>query len=179
MAKTSKELKKVVYSALIGSTIEWYDFFLYGVVAGIVFNKLYFPSHDPYISILLAYATFAVGFVSRPLGGLIFGHFGDRIGRKSALVSTLIIMGVATFLIGVTPTYDQIGIAAPVILLILRILQGIGLGGEWGGAILMTYEHAPKDRRGFYASIPQIGLSLGLFLAAGTVALLSFTCVRM
>jgi|TARA_B110000503_G_scaffold142265_1_gene238504 MHS family shikimate/dehydroshikimate transporter-like MFS transporter len=174
MEKTSKELKKVVYSALIGSTIEWYDFFLYGVVAGIVFNKLYFPSHDPYISILLAYATFAVGFVSRPLGGLIFGHFGDRIGRKSALVSTLIIMGVATFLIGVTPTYDQIGIAAPIILLILRILQGIGLGGEWGGAVLMTYEHAPKDRRGFYASIPQIGLSLGLFLAAGTVALLSF-----
>ncbi len=107
MTKTNKELKKVVISALIGSTIEWYDFFLYGVVAGIVFSKLYFPSHDPYVSILLAYATFAVGFVSRPLGGVIFGHFGDRIGRKSALVSTLIIMGVATFLIGVTPTYDQ------------------------------------------------------------------------
>ncbi|MDP4836200.1 MAG: MFS transporter [Orrella sp.] len=174
MTKTNKELKKVVISALIGSTIEWYDFFLYGVVAGIVFSKLYFPSHDPYVSILLAYATFAVGFVSRPLGGVIFGHFGDRIGRKSALVSTLIIMGVATFLIGVTPTYDQIGIAAPIMLLMLRILQGIGLGGEWGGAILMTYEHAPKDKRGFYASIPQIGLSLGLFLAAGTVALLSF-----
>jgi len=174
MTTTNKDLKKVVCSALIGSTIEWYDFFLYGVVAGIVFNKLYFPTHDPYISILLAYATFAVGFVSRPLGGLIFGHFGDRISRKGALVFTLIIMGVATFLISLTPTYDQIGIAAPIILLILRIFQGFGLGGEWGGAILMAYEHAPKDKRGFYASIPQIGLSLGLFLAAGTVALLSF-----
>lgn len=173
MNKNQKDLNMVVYSALIGATIEWYDFFLFGVVAGIVFNQLYFPTHDPYIAILLAYATFATGFISRPLGGIIFGHFGDRIGRKSALVATLMIMGIATFLIALTPTYDQIGMAAPILLLVLRITQGIGLGGEWGGAILMTFEHAPKGQRGFYASIPQIGLSLGLLLASGTVALLS------
>lgn len=135
MARDSdpKVVRKVVTSALIGATIEWYDFFLYGVVAGIVFSKLYFPGEDPLISTLLAYTTFAVGFVTRPLGGIIFGHFGDKIGRKSMLVITLMIMGVSTFLIGLTPTYEQIGIAAPILLLLLRVAQGIGLGGEWGG----------------------------------------------
>ena len=127
-------LKRVVFASLIGATVEWYDFFLYGVVAGIVFNHLYFPAGDPVISTLLAYTTFAVGFVTRPLGGVIFGHFGDRIGRKSMLILTLMIMGVATFLIGVVPTYAQIGVWAPISLLGLRVLQGIGLGGEWGGA---------------------------------------------
>jgi MHS family metabolite:H+ symporter-like MFS transporter len=168
-----KAIRKVVVSAVVGATIEWYDFFLYGVVAGIVFNKLYFPSSDPVISTLLAYTTFAVGFVTRPLGGVIFGHFGDKIGRKSMLILTLMIMGVATVLIGLVPTYAQIGIAAPILLLILRVAQGIGLGGEWGGAVLMAYEYAPKDKRGFYASLPQIGLAIGLCMASGVVALLS------
>ncbi len=166
-------LRKVILSSLIGATIEWYDFFLYGVVAGIVFNKLYFPGSDPLISTLLAYTTFAIGFVARPIGGLIFGHFGDRIGRKSVLVLTLMIMGVATFAIGLLPTYAQIGVWAPILLLLLRILQGIGLGGEWGGAVLMAFEYAPPEKRGFFASIPQIGLAIGLCLASGFVALLS------
>jgi len=168
-----KTIRRVVASALVGASIEWYDFFLYGVVAGIVFNKLYFPASDPVVATLLAYTTFAVGFVTRPLGGVIFGHFGDKIGRKSMLVITLMIMGIATFLIGLVPTYAQIGIGAPLLLLLLRVLQGIGLGGEWGGAVLMAYEYAPKEKRGFYASLPQIGLAIGLCLASGVVALLS------
>jgi len=170
-----KMIKRVVTASLIGATIEWYDFFLYGVVAGIVFNKLYFPTGDPLISTLLAYTTFAVGFVTRPLGGVIFGHFGDKLGRKNMLIMTLMIMGCATVLIGLVPTYASIGIWAPICLLVLRIFQGIGLGGEWGGAVLMTYEYAPPSQRGFYGSLPQIGLSIGLCLASGLVALLSYT----
>ncbi len=166
-------IKQVVAASLIGATIEWYDFFLYGVIAGIVLNKLYFPVSDPVVSTLLAYATFAVGFVARPVGGIIFGHSGDRIGRKSMLVMTLMLMGVSTFLIGLLPTYAQIGVAAPVLLLLLRIVQGVGLGGEWGGAVLMAFEYAPPEKRGFYASIPQIGLALGLCLASGVVAVMS------
>ena len=172
-APDERTIRRVVTSALVGASIEWYDFFLYGVVAGIVFNKLYFPAGDPVVSTLLAYTTFAVGFVTRPLGGVIFGHFGDRIGRKSMLIITLMIMGIATFLIGLVPTYAQIGIGAPLLLLLLRVLQGIGLGGEWGGAVLMAYEYAPKEKRGYYASLPQIGLAIGLCLASGVVALLS------
>jgi MHS family shikimate/dehydroshikimate transporter-like MFS transporter len=172
--RDEKAIRRVVVSAVIGATIEWYDFFLYGVVAGIVFSKLYFPTGDPVVSTLLAYTTFAVGFVTRPLGGVIFGHFGDRIGRKSMLVMTLMIMGLATFAIGLLPTYAQIGIGAPLMLLFLRVLQGIGLGGEWGGAVLMAYEYAPKSERGYYASLPQVGLAIGLCLASGTVALLSY-----
>ena len=170
---SDRDLRRVVAASLIGATIEWYDFFLYGTVAGIVFNKLYFPAADPLVSILLAYTTFAVGFVARPLGGVIFGHFGDRIGRKSMLVMTLMIMGVATVLIGLLPTYQQIGVAAPICLLFLRIMQGIGLGGEWGGAVLMTYEYAPENKRGLYASLPPIGLSIGLCMSAGVVAIAS------
>src|SRR5689334_17563874 len=173
MAIEKRVVRRVVFASLIGATIEWYDFFLYGVVAGIVFNKLYFPSGDPLVSTLLAYGTFAVGFVTRPLGGLIFGHFGDRIGRKRMLVMTLMIMGIATFLIGLVPTYADIGIWAPISLLVLRVFQGIGLGGEWGGAVLMAFEYAPREKRGLYASLPQIGLSIGLCLASGIVALLS------
>jgi MHS family metabolite:H+ symporter-like MFS transporter len=168
-----RAIRRVVVSALVGATIEWYDFFLYGVVAGIVFNKLYFPASDPVVATLLAYTTFAVGFVTRPLGGVIFGHFGDKLGRKSMLILTLMIMGVATFLIGLVPTYESIGVMAPILLLALRICQGIGLGGEWGGAVLMAYEYAPPEKRGFYASLPQIGLAIGLCLASGIVALLS------
>ena len=170
----ARTLRSVAAASLIGATVEWYDFFLYGVVAGIVFNKLYFPADDPLVSTLLAYATFAVGFVARPLGGLIFGHFGDRIGRKSMLVLTLTIMGVATFLIGLLPTYGAIGVSAPILLLLLRVVQGLGLGGEWGGAVLMTFEYAPPGRRGLYASLPQIGLAIGLTLASGVVAGLSY-----
>ncbi|MDR0202526.1 MAG: MHS family MFS transporter [Delftia acidovorans] len=177
-ATDPRVIRKVVTSALIGATIEWYDFFLYGVVAGIVFSKLYFPSDDPLISTLLAYTTFAVGFVTRPLGGVIFGHFGDRVGRKSILVVTLMIMGVSTFLIGLLPTHAQIGVAAPILLLLLRVAQGIGLGGEWGGAVLMAYEYAPREKRGFYASLPQVGLAIGLFMASGVVALLSWLCTE-
>jgi MFS family permease len=144
---SDRDLRRVVAASLIGATIEWYDFFLYGTVAGIVFNKLYFPAKDPLISILLAYTTFAVGFLARPLGGVIFGHFGDRIGRKSMLVLTLMVMGVATVLIGLLPTYQRIGVAAPIlllVLLVLRVLQGIGFGGEWDGAVSMTYEYASR-----------------------------------
>jgi MHS family shikimate/dehydroshikimate transporter-like MFS transporter len=173
--KGSKPLKRVVVASLIGATVEWYDFFLYGVVAGVVFNQLYFPAGNPLVATLLAYTTFAVGFVTRPLGGVVFGHFGDRVGRKSMLVLTLMIMGVATFLIGLVPTYNQIGTWAPITLLLLRVLQGIGLGGEWGGAVLMTYEYARPEERGFYASLPQIGTSIGLCMASGVVALLSYT----
>lgn len=168
-------IRKVVASSLIGATIEWYDFFLYGVIAGLIFNKQYFPSHDPVVGTLLAYATFAVGFVARPFGGVLFGHFGDRIGRKSMLIFTLVLMGVATFLIAFIPTYQSIGLWAPILLLVCRVVQGLGLGGEWGGAVLMTYEYAPEHQRGLYASLPQIGLSIGLCLAAGVVALLSGT----
>jgi MHS family shikimate/dehydroshikimate transporter-like MFS transporter len=141
---------KVAVASTIGATIEWYDFFLYGTAAGLIFNQLFFPPGNPTAGTLAAYATFAAGFVARPVGGFIFGHFCDRIGRKTMLVLTLLIMGVATFAIGLVPTYAQIGIWAPVILLTLRVLQGIGLGGELGGAVLMAVEHAPEDRRGFF-----------------------------
>ncbi len=173
MSADQKTVKRVVTASVIGATIEWYDFFLYGVVAGLVFNKLYFPSDDPYVGTLLAYATFAVGFIARPLGGVVFGHFGDKIGRKSMLVLTLTIMGVATMAIGLIPSYESIGIWAPILLLVCRVFQGIGLGGEWGGAVLMAYEYAPANKRGLYASWPQVGLATGLCLASGVVALLS------
>lgn len=168
-----KMLRRVVASSLIGSTIEWYDFFLYGVVAGIVFNQLYFPSGDPFISTMLAFGTFAAGFVVRPIGGIIFGHFGDKIGRKSMLVISLTIMGISTALMAFLPSYGQIGVIAPILLVILRMIQGLALGGEWGGAVLMTFEHAPEKKRGLYASLPQIGLAIGLLLASGVVGLLS------
>jgi len=169
----ARKLRQVVTSSTIGAMVEWYDFFLYGVVAGLVFNKLYFPSTDPVVGTLLAYATFAAGFVARPLGGVIFGHFGDTLGRKRMLVLTLMIMGVATTAIGLIPTYEQIGVWAPILLLVCRVAQGIGLGGEWGGAVLMTFESAPSHRRGFFASLPQTGMSLGLVLASGVIAVLS------
>ncbi|WP_245799324.1 MFS transporter [Virgibacillus siamensis] len=169
----SKMIRRVVASSMIGATIEWYDFFLYGVLAGIVLNHLYFPSGDPVISTILAFATFAIGFVMRPLGGIIIGHFGDKIGRKSMLILTLTVMGIATGLIAFLPTYEQIGIWAPIILLVLRMLQGLAVGGEWGGAVLMTFEFAHPSKRGFFASLPQIGLSIGLLLSSGIVGLIS------
>ncbi|MGJ9413651.1 MFS transporter [Aeromicrobium sp. CF4.19] len=169
---TRSEIRTVLLSCIVGTTVEWYDFFLYGVAAGIVFNQLYFPSEDPVVGTLLAFATFAVGFVARPIGGLIFGHIGDRIGRKKTLVMTMLIMGFATCLIGLIPTYESIGVAAPIILICLRIMQGIAIGGEWGGAVLMAVEYAPKDRKGIFGSFPQMGLAFGLILGTGVFALL-------
>src|SRR5919204_3921948 len=156
---------KVALASAIGTTIEWYDFFLYGVVTPIVLNKLFFPQFDPLAGTLLAYTTFFVGFLSRPIGGIIFGHYGDRIGRKTVLVLTLLIMGIATFLIGLLPTYASIGIWAPAMLLVLRIFQGIGIGGEWGGAVLMAVEHSPQGKRGVFGNLPQGGGAAGLLLA--------------
>ena len=157
----------------MGAMIEWYDFFLYGLAAAVVFNQLFFPSETPLAGTLTAFATFGVGFFFRPVGGMIFGHYGDKIGRKAILVLTLLIMGIATFLIGLLPTYDTIGILAPILLVVLRICQGIGVGGEWGGAALMVVEHAPDDRRGFFGSWPQMGSSAGNLLAAGSFAAVS------
>lgn len=169
---TKKDIRVVMLSCIVGTTVEWYDFFLYGMAAGLVFNKLYFPSDDPLIGTILAFASFAVGFVARPIGGLVFGHIGDRVGRKKTLVTTMMIMGIATFLIGVIPTHATIGFAAPVLLVACRIAQGIAVGGEWGGAVLMAVEYAPKGKRGLYGSFPQIGLAVGLVLGTGVFALL-------
>jgi len=171
---SKREMRKVVFASLLGATIEWYDFFLYGVVAGIVFNKLYFPTIDPFLGTIMAYMTFAIGYLARPLGGFIFGHYGDKLGRKRMLILTMLIMGIATMGIGLVPTYASIGIAAPILLQTLRLCQGLGLGGEWGGAVLMTYEYANDREKAFYASIPQMGLATGLCLSAGMVALLSW-----
>jgi MFS transporter, MHS family, shikimate and dehydroshikimate transport protein len=165
--------RRVALASSIGATIEWYDFFIFGTAAGLVFNQLFFTNLDPITGTLVAYLTFAVGFVARPVGSLIFGHYGDRLGRKTMLILTLFIMGVATFLMGLLPTYTQIGIWAPILLVILRILQGIGIGGEYGGAVLMAVEYAPEGRRGFYGSWPQAGVPAGLFLGTVAFALIS------
>src|SRR5262249_51353149 len=146
-------------------------FFLYGTAAALVFPKLFFPSFDPFVGQVLAFGTFTVGFVARPLGGAFFGYLGDRVGRKSTLVATLLLMGLSTFLIGFLPTYDQIGVAAPLVLTAARFLQGIGVGGEWGGAVLLALEYGHRGRRGFYASWPQAGVPLGLLASTGVVAL--------
>jgi len=167
-------IRTIALASAIGTTIEWYDFFLFGVVTPLVFNKLFFPNYDPLVGTLLAYTTFFVGFISRPFGGIIFGHYGDRIGRKTVLILTILIMGIATFLIGLLPTYASVGILAPAMLLFLRIFQGIGIGGEWGGAVLMAVEHSPAGKRGFYGSWPQIGVPAGLLLSSGMVYLLSY-----
>jgi MHS family shikimate/dehydroshikimate transporter-like MFS transporter len=155
----------VALASLVGTTIEWYDFFLYGTAAALVLNRLFFPTFDPLMGTLASLATYSVGFVARPVGGIVIGHYGDRIGRKSMLVLTLVIMGVATFLIGLLPTYETLGPMAAVLLVILRIAQGFGVGGEWGGAVLMAIEHAPPGKRGYYGSWPQIGVPAGLLLA--------------
>ncbi len=163
----------IAAASSIGTIIEWYDFLIYGMAAALVFNKLFFPNVSPVIGTLAALGTYAVGFFARPLGGAIFGHFGDRVGRKSMLLLTMFIMGIGTVLIGCLPTYEHIGIWAPVLLIVLRFIQGVGLGGEWGGAALMVLEHAPKHRRGFYGSLVQVGFPLGLVLATGVFAIVS------
>jgi len=161
---------EAVVASTVGTTIEWYDFFLYGAAAALVFPKLFFLNHDPYIGQILSFSTFTIGFLARPIGGVIFGYMGDRWGRKSALVSTLLLMGFSTLAIGFLPTYDEIGLAAPILLAVLRFLQGLGVGGEWGGAVLMAMEYGPRGRRGFYASWPQVGVPLGLLGATGAMA---------
>jgi len=169
-ARAPGSIRIVAFASLIGTTIEWYDFFLYGTAAALVFNRLYFPTFDPLAGTLAAFGTYTVGFVARPIGGIIIGHYGDRIGRKSMLILTLVIMGVATFGIGLLPTYAQIGPWAAVLLVVLRLAQGFGVGGEWGGAVLMAVEHAPPGRRGFYGSWPQIGVPAGLLLSTAVFA---------
>ncbi|MEU8199216.1 MFS transporter [Microbispora amethystogenes] len=164
---------KVVGASLIGTTIEWYDFFLYGSAAALVFNKLFFPNEDELTGTLLAFLTYAVGFVARPLGGLVFGHYGDRLGRKRLLVISLLMMGGATFLIGLLPTYAALGAGAPVLLTVLRLVQGFALGGEWGGAVLLVSEHGDPRNRGFWASWPQAGAPGGNLIATGVLALLA------
>jgi MHS family shikimate/dehydroshikimate transporter-like MFS transporter len=166
-------IRRVVIASFIGTTIEWYDFFLYGTAAALVFNKLFFPTIEPMAGTMAAFATYAVGFFARPLGGVVFGHFGDKLGRKSMLVTTLMMMGVATVLIGLLPTYEQVGVAAPVMLVALRFIQGFGVGGEWGGAVLMAVEHGHEGRRGFHASWVQAGVPVGLLLANGVFHLAS------
>ncbi|HWL22828.1 MAG TPA: MFS transporter, partial [Ureibacillus sp.] len=164
---------KVLIASLSGSVIEWYDFYLYGTATGLVFTTLFFPNSDPAISILIAFATFGAGYAARPLGSIIYGHMGDRIGRKASLMLTLIGMGGSSFLIGLLPTYAQIGIMAPAFLVLLRLLQGIALGGEWGGAVLLATESATKGVRGLYGSIPQLGVPIGLVLGTFSFTLIS------
>ena len=164
---------KVVFASLIGTAVEWYDFFLYGSAAALVFGQLFFPEGDEVTGTLLAFGTYALGFVARPLGGVVFGHFGDRVGRKKMLVTSLLMMGVATFAIGLLPTYATIGIGAPILLLVCRLVQGFAVGGEWGGAVLMAAEHGSDDKRGFWSSWPQAGVALGNLLATGVLFVLA------
>ncbi|AZP15881.1 MFS transporter [Streptomyces aquilus] len=170
---TPGNLKRIVAASLIGTTIEWYDFFLYGSAAALVFNKLFFPDSDPLVGTLLSFLTYAVGFAARPLGALVFGHYGDRLGRKKLLVLSLLLMGGATFAIGLLPTHATVGSAAPVLLTALRLVQGFALGGEWGGAVLLVSEHGDARRRGFWASWPQTGAPAGQLLATGVLSLLT------
>jgi metabolite-proton symporter len=171
--KARTPLTRVIAASLIGTAIEWYDFFLYGAAAALVFNKLFFPSFDPLVGTLLAFATYAVGFVARPVGGIVFGHFGDRIGRKKLLMWSLVLMGIATMLIGLMPGYARIGVWAPIGLIVLRVFQGFAVGGEWGGAVLLAAEYGDAKRRGFWASWPQAGVPLGSLLSAGILALMA------
>jgi metabolite-proton symporter len=166
-------LRRVLAACFVGTTLEWYDFFLYGTAAAVVFGDLFFPDAEPLVGTLLAFSTFGVGFAARPIGGLVFGHFGDRVGRKQMLVLTLLIMGCATFAVGLLPTYDSVGVLAPILLVILRFIQGFGLGGEWGGAVLMATEHGDARRRGFYGSFVQAGAPAGNLLGVGALALSS------
>ena len=166
-------IRRVLIASLVGSAIEWFDFFLYGSATAIVFNRLFFPAADPFVSLLLAYLSFALPFFVRPLGGIIFSHIGDRVGRKRTLVMTLALMGSGTTLIGFLPSYATIGVAAPCILVLLRLIQGIGLGGEWGGSVLLAFEYAPPERRGLFGSIPQAGVIIGMLFATMFIGLAS------
>lgn len=170
-----KRARKAAFSSFIGAVVDWYDFLLYGIVAALVFNHQFFPSVSPAMGTLAAFATFGVGFLFRPLGGIVFGHFGDKLGRKKMLFLTVTLMGIATILIGALPTFEQIGWWAPVLLVTLRAIQGFAVGGEWGGATLMAVESAPANRKAFYSSGVQIGYGVGLMLASGSVSLIIYT----
>jgi metabolite-proton symporter len=175
-ADHNSQLRKAIVASTIGTAIEWYDFFLYGTAAGLIFGKLYFPNEDPLTATLAAFGTYFIGFVGRPIGAAIFGHYGDRIGRKGTLIATLLCMGIATFLIAFVPTYSEIGIWGAVILTILRMIQGIGVGGEWGGSVLLAMEWSRHHHeRGFVASWPQFGVPAGLFLS--NLAVLAFSAI--
>jgi MFS transporter, MHS family, shikimate and dehydroshikimate transport protein len=173
-----RSLIEAIIASTIGTTIEWYDFFLYGTAAVLVFPAVFFPKADPFTGQILAISTFTIGFIARPFGGIIFGYMGDRLGRKAALVTTLLLMGISTLLVGFMPTYADIGIAAPILLTLLRFLQGLGVGGEWGGAVLMALEYGHKGRRGWYASWPQVGVPLGLIASTGAIAICEYSLSR-
>lgn len=173
-ATTSRHPGRAAFAALVGTTIEWYDFYVYATAAALVFAHQFFPEDtSPAVALMASFATFSVGFFARPIGGIVFGHFGDRVGRKSALVVTLLMMGIATLLVGLLPTYGKIGIAAPLLLVVLRFVQGLAVGGEWGGAALIAVEHAPEHRKSFYGSFAQLGNSVGALLASGIFSLMS------
>src|SRR5579863_3830522 len=171
-----RQLLRAILASTIGTAIEWYDFFLYSTVTGLVFARLYFPKADPLVGTIEAFGVYTVGFIARPIGAAIFGHYGDRLGRKSALVATLLMMGIATFLVAVVPGYQYIGVWGAVLLTVLRFVQGIGVGGEWGGSVLLSMEWAQSNRhRGFITSWPQFGVPAGLFLA--NLAVLAFSAM--
>ncbi|MFJ9011225.1 MFS transporter [Streptomyces canus] len=172
-AERTRQLRRVALSGLLGTAVEFYDFLVYGTVAALVFGELFFPGADPAVGTIAAFGTFAAGYVARPIGGIVFGHFGDRLGRKNMLLLTMGLMGGASFLIGLLPTYDTIGVWAPVLLITLRVVQGIAIGGEWGGATLMVVEHAGERRRGLWSSFTQMGAPLGSLISAAVVALVS------
>lgn len=172
-ARSRRQYVTAGIASMMGTTIEWYDFFLYGTAAALIFNKIFFPDIDPLMGTLAAFGTYSVGFFARPFGGILFGHFGDKVGRKSMLLITLVLMGVPTILIGLIPSYESIGYWAAVLLVLMRFLQGVAVGGEWGGAVLMAVEHAPEGKKGFFGSLPQAGVAPGLILsslAMGAVA---------
>ncbi|MEV0164019.1 putative MFS family arabinose efflux permease [Nonomuraea fuscirosea] len=172
---TSPQMRRVALASALGTSIEWYDFFIYTTASALVFNQLFFPTLSPVAGVLSAFATYAVGYIARPLGAVVFGHFGDRIGRKKSLVWTLLMMGIATFLVGLVPTHASIGNLAPLLLVVLRFVQGMAVGGEWGGAALLSVEHAPRERRTFFGAFAQIGSPVGLLLATSMFAVLNGT----
>ena len=166
-------MRRIIWSSVIGTAVEWYDFLIYATATALVFNRLFFPASEASVATLAAFGTYAVGFFARPVGAAIFGHYGDKVGRKAMLAATIVIMGIGTFLIGLLPTYEQIGLAAPVLLLCLRFLQGVGIGGEWGGAVLMVVENAPTHRRGLMGAMVQLGNPIGNLAAVGIFALMA------
>lgn len=172
-SKSTNSMRTVLWSGIIGTAVEWYDFLIYAAASALVFNKLFFPSIDPALGTIAAFGTYAVGYFARPLGGIIFGHFGDRIGRKAVLSITILLMALGTFAIGLLPTYETIGIAAPALLVLLRFVQGLGIGGEWAGAVLMVVENAPTKKRGLFGSMVQIGNPIGNLAALGIFFLVS------
>ncbi|AZT99663.1 MFS transporter [Brevibacterium linens] len=167
------QLRRVSAGSLIGTAIEWYDYFVYGLIAALVFNELFFPTFDPTVGTIVAFLSFAIGFVARPAGSIIFGHLGDKIGRRNTLIATVVVMGISSGAIGLLPTYNTIGVWAPILLVVLRIIEGLSVGGEWGGAVLMVVEHAPPEKRAFYGAMPQYGSPIGNLGSSGVVALVT------